>query len=115
MTSMYSSKMNTSKSSPEAIYGWKSYTEKEVGFELKRLDKERDFIEFSINIGLNQLKNIQHKFGAHAQAKIADIDDYLQRFYKELSQIESEIAYFECQQAYYDEIQMRNEDCYPYY
>jgi hypothetical protein len=109
------SKMSTSKTSPEKIYGWKHYTEKEVGLELNRLYKDRNFIEFSISLGFNQLENYQHKFGVHIQAKICDIEDYLQKFYKELDQIESEIAYFECQQAYYDEIQMRNEDCYPYY
>jgi hypothetical protein len=106
--------MTPSKTSPEAIYGWKTYTEKEVGKELYHLYKDKDFIEFSIQIGLNQLKNIQHKFGYINQSKNDDIVDYLERFYKELDQIEKEIDYFEIQQAYYDEIQMRNEDTYPY-
>jgi hypothetical protein len=107
--------MTSSKTIPEAIYGWKTYSETEVGKELYRLYKDKDFIEFSIQIGLNQLKSIQHKFGLSNQAKNDDIVDYLERFYKELDQIEKEIDYFEIQQSYYDEIQMRNEDRYDYY
>jgi hypothetical protein len=36
--------MITSKTSPEAIYGWKKYTEQEVGKELYRLYSDKDFI-----------------------------------------------------------------------
>jgi hypothetical protein len=115
MTSTTISNMPPSKTSPEEIYGWKTYTEREVGKELYRLYKDKDFIEFSIQLGLNQLKNIRHKFSVANQEKNDDIVDYLQRFYKDLEQIEKEIDYFEIQQSYYEELQMRNEDYYSYY
>ena len=95
MTSKILFKMTPSKTNPEAIYGWKSYTEKEVGVELNRLYKDKDFIEFSIELGINQLKNKQHKFYLTAREKYNEIVDYIERFYKELEQVEKEIDYFE--------------------
>lgn len=107
--------MSTSKTSPEAIYGWKHYTEREVGIELRYLYSTEKFIKGGIDLGINQLQNVRHKFGQNNIEKYNEINEYLERLYKELDQIESEIAYFECQQAYYDEIRMRDEDCYRYY
>lgn len=99
----------------EATYGWKHYTENDITQHLKRLYNNREFILYGISIGLNQLKNIRHKFGLHIQAKIADIDHYLHRQYNELDMIDDEIIYFQYQQTYYDDIQFKKEDTYTYY
>jgi hypothetical protein len=114
MTSTDPSKMNNSKISPETIYGWKSYTEREVSIELRYLYSTQKFMEGGINLGINQLQNVRHKFGQKNIEKYNEISEYLQRCYNELDQIEREIAYFENIQSYYDDIRMRDEDTYPY-
>lgn len=114
-SSKYSSKMHNSKTSPEAIYGWKNYTEQEVSIELRYLYSTEQFIKGGINLGINQLDNVRHKFGVNNVQKYNEINEYIIRCSDELNQIEREIAYFENIQSYYDDIRTRDEDTYRYY
>ena len=114
MTSKMTSKI-LSKTSPEAIYGWKSYTEREVSIELRYLYCTQKFIEGGINLGNTQLQNVKHKFGQKNVEKHNEIIEYLNRCHNELEQIEKEVAYFENIQSYYDDVRMRDEDTYSYY
>lgn len=104
-----------SKTSPEAIYGWKRYTETEVSIELRYLYSTQQFIEGGINLGINQLHNVKHKFGPKNVENHNEIIEYLNRCHNELEQIENEIAYFENIQSYYDDIRTREEDTSSYY
>ena len=107
--------MNHSKTIPEAIYGWKSYSEREVEIELRYLYSTEQFIKSGINLGITQLQKYQHKFGQQNIEKYNEINKYLQRCYNELEEIERDISYFDNIQSYYDDIRMREEDCYSHY